>query len=260
VTGDSRCPISVVIIAQDQADRIEACVRSCRPFADEVLVIDGGSTDGTREVAERLGCRVVHNEWPGYAAQRNFGAGTAAHDWVFSIDTDEVVDATLAAALADFARGTPPNSPAFAVQRVNNFIGEWLTEKPETIVRLYDRRRAAYGDATVHETVNVPKDEAQVLPGSVWHRNNDDLTEVTRRLNLYTSLEADRDAARRDVDLWRLFWRPVARFGQRYFLHRGYRYGWRGLFLALHWTYWELLREMKVFERRRPKVGEEPPT
>ncbi len=246
-------PISTVIIAQDDVERIDACLRSCLPFSSEVLVVDGGSTDGTRELAESLGCRVIVNPWPGYSAQRNLGAERAEHDWIFSIDTDEVVDGELAEALGRLQAPASGGAPGYSVRRINNFLGTWLTESPELKVRLYDRRRASFTDRLVHELLDVPVEATEVLDGHVWHGHNLTLDEATANLNKYTSLEAEIAAAERGMRPWRLFLRPLMRFGQRLFLQRALRHGWTGLFLAFHWTYWELLREMKVHERRRGK-------
>lgn len=250
-TPDVLCPISTVIITHNEEERLERCVGSCLPFSDEVLVVDSHSTDATRDLAERLGCRVIQNEWPGYSAQRNLGAREASHDWIFSIDADEQADASLREALGEVRRSPSPSRPALSVHRINSFMRAWLTESPEVIVRFYDRRRACYADALVHEMVDVPPDATDTLPGYVWHENHTDLEDATRRLDLYTSLEAEREAGRRNMEVWRLFLRPVLRFGHRYVLQRAFRHGWRGLFFAFHWTYWELLREMKVYEHRR---------
>lgn len=243
-------PISTVIIARNEVGRLERCVRSCLPFSDEVLVVDGGSSDGTRELAVSLGCRVIANEWAGYAPQRNFGADAAANDWIFSIDCDEAADQQLAGALDDMRRSRTGEGPAYSVRRINSFMGAWLTESPEIKVRLYDRRRLAFTGSPVHELVDIPVSDTAVLPGHLWHESYTDLDDATWRLNLYTSLEADTTASSRKMRAWRLFLRPVLRFGQRYVLQRAFRHGWRGLFLAFHWAYWELLREMKVYERR----------
>lgn len=244
-------PISTVIITRNEAGRLERCVASCREFSDEVLVIDSHSTDATREVAEHLGCRVIEADWPGYAAQRNFGARQAGNNWIFSIDADEEADAELGRALSDFRLRPAPAAPALSVRRTNSFMGAWFTRSPEVLVRLYDRRRTGYSDSVVHEVVEVPVKATEVLPGSLWHDSHADMEDATRRLDLYTSLEADREAGRRDMQVWRVFVRPILRFGQRYLLQKSFRHGWRGLFFSLHWTYWELLREMKVHDRTR---------
>lgn len=236
--------ISTVIIAQDEADRLEPCVRACRPFSREIVVVDGGSTDGTPELAGELGCRVVHNEWPGYASQRNFGAKNAANDWIFSVDCDELPDPELVQALT--ALKPQASTRAYAVRRINSFLGRWLTESPEVKARLYDRRQAAFSPDLVHELLDVDAAQAPLLAGAVWHAIHEDLEDATARMNLYTTLEAEVQAARRPMRVWRLFVRPPVRFGQRLILQRAYRHGWRGVFLGLYWAYWELLREMKV--------------
>ena len=248
-------PISTVIIAKDSEERLEPCVRSCQRFSSEVLVVDGGSSDNTAKLAESLGCRVIVNPWPGYSAQRNLGAREATHDWIFSIDTDEVVDDRLAQALQTLAASGAGDVPAYSVRRINTFLGLWLTESPELKVRLYHRNRASFTERLVHELVDVPVEATKVLDGHIWHGHNFTLTAATDGLNKYTSLEAEIAAAERDMKPWRLFLRPILRFGQRYVRQRAFRHGWRGLVLAFHWAYWELLREMKVPERRR---GEPP--
>ena len=246
--------ISTVIIAQDEAQHLERCVRPCLGFSDEILVVDGGSADDTPAVAERLGCRVIQNPWPGYAAQRNLGAEHAANDWIFSVDADEIVDDGLVEALSALRRTGPPNGAvAYTVERVNSFLGDWFTESPERKVRLYDRRRLGFTDAPVHEVVDIPVEATDVLPGHLWHVNYGDLEQATSGLNFYTSLEADVAAAERPMKPWRLVVRPLARFAQRFVVERSFRHGWRGLFFSLHWAYWELLREMKIYERRRKR-------
>ena len=245
--------ISTVIIAQNEANRLERCVRSCLPFSAEVLIVDGGSTDATRQVAESLGCRVIDNPWPGYAAQRNLGAREAMFDWIFSVDPDETVDEELRRALGSLRETGRPSASAYGVRRVNSFMGKWFAARPEKKVRLYDRRQATFTESVVHEVVNLPVADATLLPGHVWHDSHGDLEDATTRLNRYTSLEADAAVEQRGFSVWRLLLRPVFRFGHRYVLERSFRQGWRGLFLSFNWAYWELLREMKVYERSQAK-------
>src|SRR5262245_56152778 len=132
--------ISVVIIAKDEADRLTSCVESCRAFADEIVLVDGGSEDGTPELARSLGCSVHENEWPGFGPQRNFGAERGANDWIFWIDADEAVGTELAGALRDWKRDAAAAPSAFEVERVGDFLGRWLEGASERLVRLYDRR------------------------------------------------------------------------------------------------------------------------
>ena len=250
--------ITTVLITQDEASLLERCVRSCQAFSDEVLVVDGGSADDTVQVAENLGCRVVVNPWPGYAAQRNHGPAQAAHDWIFWIDTDEAVDPGLAEALQRFRDGPPASEAALSILRVNQFMGDWLTSAAEVKVRLYDRRRCRMPTVGVHEAVACDGPVRHV-PEVVWHFHHRGMDDATARLNRYTTLEAEDAAAARGMHPWRLLVRPAARFVQRFVAFRTYRLGWSGLVYAVHWAYWEFLREAKLLERTRPPAGDVPP-
>ena len=102
-----RLPLSVFIIAQDEADRIGRAISSVIDWVDEVIVIDSGSTDGTQELAARLGARVINNAWPGYGPQKRFGEDQCRNDWLLNIDADEEITLDLRAEIVSlFDTGT----------------------------------------------------------------------------------------------------------------------------------------------------------
>jgi glycosyltransferase involved in cell wall biosynthesis len=241
--------ISVVIIAQDEEERIANAVRSCLPFADEVLVVDGGSLDRTREVAERVGARVVVNPWPGYAQQRQYGASLAKHGWVFKVDADEEVDHDLALLLLRWKEDPRDPRDAFAVWVIGDFWGVWLdTSKPRHL-RLHNRDVYSYVDDPVHE--GIPVDGARIshIDGIIWHRGFRSVADHTCRFNRYTSLEAQKAVQNgRTFSGGRLMIRPVARFAQKYIVQRLFRRGMAGLAVALLWMMYEILVELKVYE------------
>jgi glycosyltransferase involved in cell wall biosynthesis len=242
-------PLSVVIIAQNEAERLEACVAACRPVADELLVIDGGSEDRTVELARALGCRVLENPWPGYGPQRNFGAERAAHDWLLMVDADEVVGPDLAHAVVDWKRADDGGQAAFGIHRVGDFMGRWLEGAAERLVRLYDRRRCRFADVPVHEKVEVAGHAVGEMPGTLWHYGFRSLSDHVARFDHYTTLEAEAAWQRGErFRAWRLLFRPPARLGQRLILHKLYREGLAGLTVCLLWVYYELLRELKLRE------------
>lgn len=248
--------VSAVIIAKDEAARLESCVSACRAFADEILVVDGGSEDGTPELARSLGCVVYENEWPGYGRQRNFGAERAANEWIFWVDADEVVGADLAAAILDWKRG-PGEGSAFAVERVGDFFGRWLFGASEWLVRLYDRRTCRISDVDVHEEVEGHGEEAPRLQGRLWHYGFRSLSDHVVRFDRYTTLEAQKawEQGRR-FSLWRLLWRPPARLVQMLFLRGMYREGVAGLAVCALWLEYEVMRELKLRELMWREHGE----
>lgn len=241
--------VSAVIIAKDEAQRLRACVESCAPFADEVVVVDSGSTDGTVELARELGCVVIENEWPGFGAQRNVGAVRAANDWIFWIDADEVVGGDLATAIAAWKQGPDSGPRAFEVERVGDFMGRWIEGGAEWMVRLYDRRACKVTDVAVHEAVEGFTESGR-LPGRLWHYGFRSLSDHVRRFDGYTTLEAEKAAAAgRRFSYLRLLWRPPARFVQMLLLRRMYRNGAAGLAICVLWFEYEAMRELKLRER-----------
>jgi glycosyltransferase involved in cell wall biosynthesis len=241
--------ISVLLIAQDEAVRIEHAIASCQSFADEIVVIDGGSRDDTQTVARALGCRVIENPWPGYAKQRNFGAAAAAHAWIFFLDADEIVGADLQAALRQWKAGQPTAS-AYAVRRIGDFLGRWLdTNRGELLVRLYDRTRVTIPDVPVHERPAVEPNQVVPLRGRLWHHGFRSISDHVARFDRYTTLEAEQSfRLGAGFSLVRLVFRPPARFLHRYFARGLCLRGVAGFSVAMLWVYYEFLREIKLYE------------
>lgn len=241
-------PISAVIIAQDDEVRISKAIQSCRLFADEVVVIDGGSKDGTVQLSESLNCRVYVNPWPGYAKQREFGVERAVHDWVFLIDTDEVVDDELAANLLELKSRLTDQTIAYSVYRIGDFMGRWL-DRGEYLVRLYNRKAYGIRNSLVHEMPEVSEDRTVRLTGTLWHYGFRSINDHVARFNKYTDLEAQSayDKGKR-FRLSHLLLRPPARFLQKYFLHGLFKKGLSGFAVSVFWVMYEFMVGFKHYE------------
>ena len=148
-----RAPLSAVLITRNAAAQLDACLESVA-FADEIVVVDSGSSDGSCEIAARRGARVVQKEWMGYGRQKRFAVDEARHHWVLCVDADERVSPELAAAIARALAA--PASPVYRMARRNRFLGRWLAHGegyPDWSPRLFDRRNARWSDDLVHEKV-----------------------------------------------------------------------------------------------------------
>lgn len=251
VTVETR-KISVVMITQDEAERMARAIASCYGFADEIVVIDGGSQDESVQRAQQLGATVVVNPWPGYARQRQLGVQQASHGWIFLLDSDEVVGEDLAQALQAWKqeRGSGRRcAHAFKVDRTNDFLGCWLPHHMDDQVRLFHRAHHQISNALVHEGVNVDRAAVPKLSGTLWHYKFRSVHDQVRRFNHYTTLEAQRDyAAGQRFNLLRLLFKPPARLLQRYFLHRFCLRGLAGLTNSLFWMGYDFLKEIKLYE------------
>ena len=248
IATDTR-KISAVMITQDEAERMGRAIASCYAFADEVVVIDGGSQDDSVSRARQLGAKVWVNPWPGYALQRQFGVQQATHDWIFLIDSDEVVGDDLALALNQWKQQQNSERYAFKVDRTNDFLGCWLPHHMDDQVRLFDRTHHQISNVLVHEGVNVDKTVVPKLAGTLWHYKFRNVHDQVRRFNHYTSLEAQRDYdAGQQFSLLRLLLKPPARFFQQYLLRRFCTKGLAGFINSLFWVGYDVLKEIKIYE------------
>jgi glycosyltransferase involved in cell wall biosynthesis len=221
--------LSAVIITKNAASQLGECLKSVA-FADEILVVDSGSSDGTRELARAHGARVVEHAWLGFGPQKQLAVDTAAHDWVLCIDADERVSAALRDAIA--RELAAPRARVYALARCNRFLGRWLRHGegyPDWSVRVFHREHARWSDDAVHEKVLSGAAPAK-LSGDLLHDSAETLEGYLDKQNRYTTLQAQslRSAGRRATVL-HLALAPAFRFLKFYVLRLGFLDGAPGL-------------------------------
>ena len=224
-----RAPLSAVLITRNAAAVLAPCLESLA-FADEIVVVDSGSSDGTAEIARRFGARLVQKEWLGFGRQKQYAVDQARHDWVLCLDADETVSPQLAASIQ--AALAAPVSPVYRMPRRNRFLGRWLSHGegyPDWSPRLFNRMNARWSDDLVHEKVLYAVTPG-TLQGDLLHDSSDDLTAYLERQNRYTTLAA-RQAYElgRSAGLFHILMSPVVRFLKFYVLRLGFLDGMPGL-------------------------------
>jgi len=221
--------LSVVLITQNAAAQLADCLASVA-FADEVLVVDSNSSDGTAELAARYGARVLQKEWLGFGRQKQFAVAQAANDWVLCLDADERVSAELAASVVRALQ--TPAAPVYRMARRNRFLGRWLRHGegyPDWSPRLFDRRQAHWSDDAVHEKV-LYAGVAGTLSGDLLHESAEDIGRYLEKQNRYTTLAAEELYRRgRRTGFIQLALSPIARFVKFYLLRLGFLDGMPGL-------------------------------
>src|SRR5438105_14532930 len=236
-------PITATIITFNEEDRIVECLASLS-CCDEVIVVDSGSTDRTRDLAKAKGARVVERPWEGYSKQKNFAAGQARNEWILSIDADERLSIELAGEIVKWKK-QEPSSRAFSMPRRVFYLGRWIKHSgwyPDRKVRLYDRRFCRWEGDFVHESMKVDGNVG-VFKGDLFHFPYRDWNDHVGRVVRYTELasKAARSAGRRG-SIARLLVGPRAAFIKSFLLHVGSLDGWRGLAIAY-------MRARYVFEK-----------
>jgi glycosyltransferase involved in cell wall biosynthesis len=225
--------ISAVIVTLNEERNIARAIASLT-CADEILVVDCGSTDGTRAIAESLGARVVEEPWRGYAGQKNFAAASARHDWILSLDADEALTPGLAGEIVRL-KGAGARFDAYSFPRLAQYLGRWIHHSgwyPDRKVRLYAREKGAWTGDYVHESVLVNGTVGR-LQGDLLHYTCQSLAEHRRTLDRYTSLAAQELIARGEhVPLHKIALDPVWTFIRSYFIHAGFLDGPQGLTIA----------------------------
>ena len=225
--------LSATIVALNEERNIVRAIESLHG-ADEIVVVDSGSRDRTREVARALGARVIEEPWRGYAAQKNFAAECASHDWILSLDADEAVGEVLGAEILELKLDGPV-CDAYSMPRLAQYCGRWIRHSgwyPDRKVRLYHRGRARWTGEFVHESVTVGGTTGE-LYGDLLHFTCNSLDEHRRTIDRYTSLAANELLARGSrLPYWKLWLDPAWTFFRTWVLQQGFRDGAEGFTIA----------------------------
>jgi len=251
--------ISACVITLNEERNLARCLKSVAPVVDEILVVDSGSTDATLDIAAKFGARVVHQDWLGYVAQKNFTLAQAAHSWVLSIDADEEISPELAASIArvkgDLAADAPGAPNGYEVSRIVFYGGRWIHHGdwyPDQLVRLFRRTEARFIGGRVHEKLEL-RGEHPILPGHLHHFTYEDASDRADRCARYAALWAQSaHEEHRRAHLWSGPLHALARLAKGYLLKGGFldgAIGWeiavgnaREVWLKYH-LLWKINRE-----------------
>ena len=257
-------PITAIILAKNEENYIAWCINSIL-WADEVLVIDSGSSDKTRELAASLGARVYDQPWLGWSGQRNKGVSIAKNDWVFFIEADEIVSAELGRSIQHAFAGQVDPRDGYSLDRRGDFLGvlipnEANARKRLSFIRIFNRNYSAYDvNMKVHEEVIIPG-KSIPLEGVLLHWRGYTVDELVSVFNRYATVEAEvlNDQGKRATTLSVLLW-PVLRFFWSYLAKGGWRLGTRGLMHSMLKASSDYMRYAKLWELQNVTPSVHPP-
>ena len=255
--NSGRSRLSACIISYNEADRIEACLRSVS-FCDEIVVVDSHSTDATRELAISLGARVIERDWPGYRSQKQFAVDCAVNDWVLCLDADERVTPRLQAEIEAQRDAGFATYAGWSVPRITDYFGRFLhhgNAYPDRLIRLFDRRHGRWIGHEIHENTEVDGPVGR-MRGQLEHYSYRNLSDHQARMQRYAALMAEAlyNSGKR-CGLGKVLLNPQWRFLRGYCLRLGFLDGWRGLVFALVEANYVRRKYLDLYMRGKDKKG-----
>ena len=241
--------VSVTVITQNEAANIEAALLSVS-WADEIVLVDSGSTDNTVALARSFGATVVVRGWEGFSAQKNYAASLARNDWVLSIDADERVTTQLAREIQTILEFEPTHH-GYRIPRVAHHLGRWIHSTdwhPDPQLRLYNRRSGQWTERRVHESVAVDG-PVGLLEKTIEHFPYRNISHHLETIDLYTTLAAEHlfESGQR-TSIVKLILHPTFAFVRNYILKGGIRDGIPGFIVSAMNSYYVLLKIAKLWE------------
>lgn len=242
--------ISVLIIAKNEEDMIGDCIKSVKDLASEIIVIDGGSTDKTVEVSERLGVKVVANPFKNFADQRNLALSTARESWVFYIDSDERVTPEFTADLKLKTQNSNDETAGFWVKRKTFFYGkDWGFI--DRVQRVFRKDKLKGWRGIVHETPEV-EGRLETINEPILHYTHRDLFDMVEKTNEWSEYEADLrlKSNHPKMSVWRFPRVMITAFFGSYFKEGGWKNGTAGIVEAIYQSFSIFITYAKLWEKQ----------
>jgi glycosyltransferase involved in cell wall biosynthesis len=246
--------LSVCLITLNEEQNLPRCLRSCADLADEIVILDSGSTDATQEIAHEFGARFEYQDWLGFVGQKNKVLSLAAGEWVFSLDADEELSPGLRDEVKRLKTAGPSSEVSgYSMPRCVLYEGRWIRHGdwyPDRLVRLFRRNQAKFTGGKVHERLEVDGGVRE-LHGDLYHHSFKDAADHWARCQKYARLWAETQfEAGRTASALAPFTHAAFRWLRCYILKRGFLdgpQGWRIASFCAREVFlkYQLLREMK---------------
>ncbi len=231
--------LTAVVIARNEAHQIERCLGALKQVANEIVLVDSGSTDNTAVLARLLGANVVEYNWQGYAQNKNYGNALAQSDWILSIDADEVLSEELIQSIQQLQVS---ENEVYALDRINNYCGTWVKYSgwyPDWKPRIFNRKQVQWQGDFVHETLFVPSYFKMIkLKGKLWHYSYNSPQDHIRKVSEYAGLSAKSLFQKgKKSSFFKIWFYPIIRFLKTYLLKLGFLDGRAGLSISRYDAY-----------------------
>lgn len=228
--------ISVTIITLNEEDKIRQCLESLRDVADEIIVVDSLSTDNTKLICEEFGVKFIEQKWLGYSEQKNLANNIASHDWILSIDADEVLSEELKKSILKIKDTDTDTDVIFSFNRLNNYCGKWIHHSgfyPDKKIRIWNRKIGKW-EGIVHEVIKFSTKVKEVhLKGDLLHYSYAKPEDFEKQVFKFAELRAQHyfDKGKKCASLLKII-SPIYFFIQHYFFRLGFLDGKEGFVMC----------------------------
>lgn len=228
--------ISAIIICKNEARIIKQCLESVK-WADEIVLLDSGSTDNTLEIAAEFTDKIFTNtDWPGFGPQKRLAESYASNDWILAIDSDEIISDELRDEIIEMLESAD-DKEVFRFNRLTHFCGKFIRHSgwyPDKIVRLYNKKHYHYNDAYVHESVDCNDAKKTDLKGAFFHYTNDTLESYINKRNGYALAWAENQHKKgKRTNIFSIIAHSAFAFIRHYIIRLGFLDGYHGFLISV---------------------------
>lgn len=229
--------ISATIITLNEEDKIRRCLESLIGIADEIVVVDSLSTDATKSICEEFGVRFIEQKWLGYSEQKNLANKLASHDWILSIDADEVLSDKLKNSILEIKEKETDCNIVYSFNRLNNYCGKWIRHcglYPDKKIRIWNRNIGMW-EGKIHETIKFSKETKEVrLHGDLLHYSFNTHEDFRNQSFRFAEMKGESyfSKGKKNASLLKII-SPMFFFIKNYFLKLGFLDGKDGFRICL---------------------------
>ncbi len=253
-----KVPVSIYVLTSNNRRTIERCLKSLQ-WAQELVVVDSFSADGTYELCQQYTDKVYRQEWKGHRDQYQYAASLTTKDWIMFVDADEEIPPELAEEIRMELSGMPMAFDGFFVYRRTHYLGRWIRYGgwyPDGEIRLYRRDKGLW-EGGLHAKV-VVKGNVGTLKNQYLHYTYQDISDQIRTIDKYSQIAAaDMVQKGKKFSLFRLLFHPPFRFIKEYLFKSGFRDGLPGLIIVVSTTYYVFIKYAKHWELERTREKKE---
>lgn len=240
--------ISVTILTKNSQKYLTQVLESLTLF-DEVVIYDSGSTDQTLEIARKFPNVVIYEgKFIGFGPTHNFASSLAKHDWILTIDSDEIMTDELAKEILNLSLN---EHCVYSIHRDNFYNGKhilWCGWYPETVFRLYQRKKTCFSDAYIHESIKTERMTKMALHGAVKHYPYETTADFIKKMQSYSELFAEQNQGKKKASLKKAIWHSVYTFFKSYVLKRGFLGGYEGFVISMYNANTAFYKYLKLME------------